>query len=901
MTSKVKSDGMQYSSCRVNLPSLQRSQAIGNEHRNTQVFNSATSLDSGAGTVCSSVDVNKDTNTTECVSLVNTHKPGEDAVCEVYGGRGIDFINKGCNIETLPSEKGVESEEEANICSEEDVLNFTFKVCDKEGTGKVSTSVIVRYLQEMTGQSYKFGRLHVLYNMLDPDKRDVAVDCEQFHSTMKRWIATCCQKGPSDDKADMREHSSVQSMDGEETSCVMVGTLEEEMGSSKIYFQSDHTFTKRIRSFSSRENNELISDVADLKYANQKLREQNASLQKAMELSDETNLQLTKELSKLKGQLMRYIKENVFILKLKWICIRLEVRKEDLAFLYSQSSLRSLRSMLEDLEEAKTTGRDAQEKVCQLQAHCKELKKENEVLVAQLWAVFEKNEKIEKDMRKLNYKIDELLTENADLTKQIHEAQKLLISKDALIFEETVLIEELKMSNEESCKIIEGLRAELKASQEKVCQDFFGCKIGLTKSSLELPMVCPVQSEMSLQLEIQDSQKAEETEGLPNPVCGLMPLKDQRDFFQEIFSHTKAKKHSSLFQKTVDEMELKKELKQTMLDIVQRLHLLAPIKESWEKSMEKLEQVSAECQRQYFNTEHNLANTIRELELQKILREEAEEKAADAVQSAEEAKAKEKAAIIARTLESKKVKKALEDMTAADEELTRARNAAMETEGKLLESNKKLAEVKEKLSLSEFALFELQQKVNEDNERTNEAREKMMLALEMAEKRVETFETKTREMEKKIEETKQIVAVAELKAAAEEQRATGFLAELERVKEETERVKEHARETLLESSKKMSAMEDRVAEVTEMLAAVQHKASSAQCRAAMAEERLLAILVSAKRAVKKINFPAENATEGIQVRTMVPVIILLEFNKICAIPIKLWMLGIIGTFVTDNE
>ncbi|XP_043562338.1 inositol 1,4,5-triphosphate receptor associated 2-like [Chiloscyllium plagiosum] len=349
------------------------------------------------------------------------------------------------DIETLPSEKRLESDNEANICSEEDLLNFTFKVCDTEGTGKVPTSVIVRYLQEMTGQSYKYGRLHVLYNMLDPNKRDVAVDRERFHSTMKRWIATCCQEGPSDDKADMREHSSVQSIDREETSHVMSGILEEEMGSSKIYFQSDHKFTMRTGSFSNRETNELISDVADLKYANQKLREQNASFQKAMELSDETNLQLTKELSKLKGQLMS-----------------------------SQSSLRSLKSMVEDLEEARTTGRDAQEKVCQLQIHCKELKKENEVLVAQLWAVFEKNEKIVKDKRKLNYQIDELLTENADLTKQIHEAQNLLISKDAIIFEETVLIEELKMSNEESRKIIEGLRAELKASQGKVSQDFFG-------------------------------------------------------------------------------------------------------------------------------------------------------------------------------------------------------------------------------------------------------------------------------------------------------------------------------------------------------------------------------------------------------------------------------------------
>ncbi|GCB77083.1 hypothetical protein scyTo_0015601, partial [Scyliorhinus torazame] len=455
--------------------------------------------------------------------------------------------------------------------------------------------------------------------------------------------------------------------------------------------------------------------------------------------------------------------------------------------------------------------------------------------------------------------------------KQIHKAQNLLISKDALIFE--------------------GMRAEVKAAQGKICQDYFGCKIGLVKSSSALPVFCPLQSQTSLQLEIQDSQKAEETEGLPDPVCGLMPHKDQGDFFQEIFSHTKAKKHSTLFQSTVDEMvdqltvqveafmaspqrmdttqqlilkELKKELKQTMLGVIQKLHLLAPIKESWDKTMEGLELACAECQRQYINTKHNLANTIRELELQKVLREEAEEKAADARQGAEEATVKAMEAITARTLESRKVKKALEDMTAAEEEMTKARKVAMETEGKLLESNKKLVEVKEKLTLSELALLQLRQKVNEGDERVSKAKEKMAVTLEMTEERMKAFEIKIREMEKTIEETEQAVTEAEAKAATEEEKATRSLAQLERVQEEIEKVTEHTREILLESSKKVSVMEDSMDEMKEMMAAAQHKASSAQRRATMAEEKLLAILARAKRVENERDIAAGNTIEGMQ-------------------------------------
>uniref|UniRef100_A0A4W3JSD4 EF-hand domain-containing protein n=1 Tax=Callorhinchus milii TaxID=7868 RepID=A0A4W3JSD4_CALMI len=99
------------------------------------------------------------------------------------------------SFESCPSEDSVDGCEEIGICSEEDVLNITFKVCDTEGTGKVPASVIVQYLHDMTGQSTEHGRLHSLHNMLDPERRDISIDRQSFHSTMKRWIVKCSQDG----------------------------------------------------------------------------------------------------------------------------------------------------------------------------------------------------------------------------------------------------------------------------------------------------------------------------------------------------------------------------------------------------------------------------------------------------------------------------------------------------------------------------------------------------------------------------------------------------------------------------------------------------------------------------------------------------------------------------------
>ncbi|XP_055505323.1 uncharacterized protein mrvi1 isoform X1 [Leucoraja erinacea] len=786
MTSKVQAEKVRSSAGIEGLPSLQRGQALDDEEKDSLCSNFVSRLDSGlgAGTTCSSMDGYDNVNMAVGVSLTRSlNAPRETSAGEVFG-RQVEFVNDKSSDDAMPSEEGAASyDDEPGLCSEEDVLNFTFKACDTEGTGRVAASVIVRYLQEMTGQSQD-GRLQVLHNMLDPERKDIAIDRGDFHLTMRSWIANCTQDG-----------------------C----------------YQSDCTCAKGTGSSATREASELINNIADLKYANRKLRDQNNSLQKALEVSDETNLQLSKELTKLKNHLMS-----------------------------SQRTIHSLQSVVEELEDAKSAGREARERVHQLGTECKELKKENEALVAQLWSASGKIEKMERDKRQLKYRIDELLTQNADMTKQIREAQNLLISKDALIFEENILIEELKMSKAKSCKVIEGLRAELKKSQGKICQDLFSCKLGVWKSSPGLPPNRAVWFPASLQQEIRESQKEEGFETLPDPVCGLMPQQDHGDHFQEILSHIKAKRHGFLFRRTVNEMvdqlnvhaaafmtllradsgqqlnvqQLRKELEQTIQAVVQKLHLLAPIKDSWDESMEVLEGACMQCQQEYLNTKHKLADTIRELELENVLRKEAEEQAVVAEERAEEAML-EAEAIRTRSLGASKLDEAWEDVAALGRD---AEVPTMKVDGRSLTSNQN----EEKLCPLELQVW---QPVNEAKA---EALEKMAAALDAAEARVKAWKVKASEAERMMVEMEQAVAAAGVKADTEGDKALLYLVEAEKLKGEIESLMMQAEE----STKRTSAMEEQMAELSQMLSAAELEASSAQHRAVLAEERQLVALAT---------------------------------------------------------
>ncbi|XP_054825963.1 inositol 1,4,5-triphosphate receptor associated 1 [Eublepharis macularius] len=78
-------------------------------------------------------------------------------------------------------------------CSEDDLINITFEVCNTKGTGIVPTPAFIKYVEDVTGYNHENSKLLLLYNMLDPERQNVLIDKQTFLATMKKWITICYQ------------------------------------------------------------------------------------------------------------------------------------------------------------------------------------------------------------------------------------------------------------------------------------------------------------------------------------------------------------------------------------------------------------------------------------------------------------------------------------------------------------------------------------------------------------------------------------------------------------------------------------------------------------------------------------------------------------------------------------
>ncbi|XP_075881476.1 protein KASH5-like [Nelusetta ayraudi] len=139
-------------------------------------------------------------------------------------------------------------EDERGGFSEHELLDIMYNACNRANTGEVLASTIVHYLHSMTAQSPGQDRLVSLGRLLDPDCQDRHVSRETFHACMTEWISQCSQD--SEDK-------------------------------------------------------DLLATVAELKYAHHRLNEQNSSLLRTVAQCEDTNLQLSLEITELRGKLAR--------------------------------------------------------------------------------------------------------------------------------------------------------------------------------------------------------------------------------------------------------------------------------------------------------------------------------------------------------------------------------------------------------------------------------------------------------------------------------------------------------------------------------------------------------------------------------------------------------------------
>ncbi|CAJ1049658.1 uncharacterized protein mrvi1 [Xyrichtys novacula] len=304
--------------------------------------------------------------------------------------------------------------------SEHELLDIMYNTCNTSNTGEVLASTIVQYLQTMTHQSPEQDRLTALRHLLDPDRQDPHVNRENFHVTMREWIAQCSQDRPDVDDSQVSWPDS---------SKVLVNGMD--FSTSETKAASSETLQ------CSCDGKDLSGTVAELKQAHRKLSEQNSSLLKTVAQCEDINLQLTFEITELRAKLVS-----------------------------SQRSAARARSLTEELEESRQAFKEAQERASHTQNSCTKLSNEVECLKVHIRRLEDKNEKLIFERTCSEESINKLRKVNAELRAEFEEILITLTVKDREITKKEILMDKMKKSHTESHNMIEGLQLELNRLQE---------------------------------------------------------------------------------------------------------------------------------------------------------------------------------------------------------------------------------------------------------------------------------------------------------------------------------------------------------------------------------------------------------------------------------------------------
>ncbi|XP_037401327.1 protein KASH5-like [Pygocentrus nattereri] len=300
-----------------------------------------------------------------------------------------------------------------NGFSEEELLNITFEACDTTSQGEVLASTVVQYLQAMTGHSHCQDKLTVLQRMLDPEDQDALISRDNFHTTMRKWIAQCSQDRLSDDNYQASGSDLCKAAgSGTEYSSLLTETM----------------FTDRAECHC--ESNDLLGLVAELKHAQNRLSGQNSSLLKTVSQCEEANLQLSLEVSELRSKLAS-----------------------------AQLCVVRARSLSDELDEARRALRENQDRATKAQTNSHALMKESEHLKAHIKAIEEKNEKLMFEQSCAEDRLNKLKRANTDMKEELDETRVLLAVKEREITKKNIALLKLKDTYLEHHKIIEVLHS----------------------------------------------------------------------------------------------------------------------------------------------------------------------------------------------------------------------------------------------------------------------------------------------------------------------------------------------------------------------------------------------------------------------------------------------------------
>ncbi|EPQ11214.1 Lymphoid-restricted membrane protein [Myotis brandtii] len=189
----------------------------------------------------------------------------------------------------------------------EEFFTSVFHACDTNCRGSVRIVKIIDYLRQITSQDSKDGGFEELWNMLDPDRRDLHVDLETFHAIMKEWMACCRIKWSSagsifSEGVNSGPGSSMDDSDLDQDSIKsgraikMIRNITESASGNFEALGGD--VSRGILEVS-----DLITYVEELHFNKQKLEEENNQLKLALETLEEANSRLSEDCTELRLQI----------------------------------------------------------------------------------------------------------------------------------------------------------------------------------------------------------------------------------------------------------------------------------------------------------------------------------------------------------------------------------------------------------------------------------------------------------------------------------------------------------------------------------------------------------------------------------------------------------------------
>ncbi|KAH0626542.1 hypothetical protein JD844_001587 [Phrynosoma platyrhinos] len=221
---------------------------------------------------------------------------------------------------------------------------------------------------------------------------------------------------------------------------------------------------------------DLMNSIKDLQQGNKQLAVQNIKLQRTIETAEELNSRLSEEISELKGKLKS-----------------------------TQQALDQARAVSNELEDLKFYSKTLEEEKNRLHTQVQQLEKEQQFLSVQVDNLQEENKKLLLEKENSTCKIKELFTKKAKMKK-------------------TKRTEELTVILDEYRTVVEELKLEISRLQDHLCQSYQHPDMNL-RDSLQNMKACLQAPMQPLCMEIEESQKQEfgESEGLPSPLCGMLP------------------------------------------------------------------------------------------------------------------------------------------------------------------------------------------------------------------------------------------------------------------------------------------------------------------------------------------------------------------------------------------